>query len=184
MKLRDKIPILAVVMPCFNEEQMLPITFAKISELLCSLKSEGKIAAESFALYVDDGSKDNTWELIAQRHSEDSLCHGLKLAGNAGHQNAVMAGMMSVKGKVNCCITMDADLQDDLAAIPKMLEHWGDGCEIVYGVRNDRATDSFFKHTTASIFYKTMKFLGVKLLPNHADFRLVGSCALESLSSL
>lgn len=181
--MRNKTPLLAIVMPCLNEEQMLPITFAKISELLGILKSEGKIAAGSFALYVDDGSKDATWELIAQKHFDDSSCHGLKLARNAGHQNAVMAGMMNVRGKVDCCITMDADIQDDLAAIPKMLEQWEDGCEIVYGVRNDRSTDSFFKRATAGMFYKFMKFLGVKLLPHHADFRLVGNRALDSLSS-
>jgi len=176
-------PKIAIVMPCYNEEKMLPITFVKINELLSSLKTEGIISQDSFAMYVDDGSKDKTWELISDNHLIDESCRGIKLAANAGHQNAIMAGMMKVKGLVDCCITMDADLQDDLTAIPVMLAHYSEKCEIVYGVRRDRSTDSFFKHKTASLFYSIMKVLGVNLLPNHADFRLVGKNALESLSS-
>ncbi|MCL1875172.1 MAG: glycosyltransferase family 2 protein [Synergistaceae bacterium] len=176
-------PKIAIILPCYNEEKMLPITFVKIHELLDSLKRDEVISQESFALFVDDGSTDKTWELILLYHSKDENCRGIKLAANAGHQNALMAGMMKVKGLVECCITMDADLQDDLSAIPVMLAHYSQKSEIVYGVRCDRSTDSYFKHKTAAMFYSLMKALGVNLLPNHADFRLVGSNALENLSS-
>lgn len=179
----DKTPIIAIVLPCYNEEKMLPITFVKIHELLDSLKHKGEISEGSYALYVDDGSKDKTWELILQNHLKDEYCHGIKLATNAGHQNALMAGMMKVKGLVDCCITMDADLQDDLASIPMMLAHYLEKNEIVYAVRCDRSTDSYFKHKTADMFYSLMRLLGVNLLPDHADFRLIGAKALESLSS-
>ena len=177
-------PLLALVVPCYNEEETLPRTMIALAELMRTLKAEGRIAEESYALYVDDGSRDATWEIICTRHAEDSACKGVKFAGNAGHQNAVLAGMRTAREwGVDCIISLDADLQDDISVIPQMLERYGQGCDIVYGVRNDRSTDTPFKRNTALMFYRIMALLKVKLVPNHADFRLVARPALEALES-
>ncbi len=169
-------------LPCYNEEVVLPSTFSAISELLRQLKKARRIAEESFALYVDDGSKDDTWRLIETAHADDPSSRGLKLAANAGHQNALMAGMLHVREQVDCCITVDADLQDDITVIPQMLAHFAAGAVIVYGVRNDRISDTAFKKLTAHCFYKLMGWLGVNTVPHHADFRLLGRAALDALT--
>jgi len=152
--------------------------------LLEDLKSEGRISADSFALYVDDGSRDATWDLVNAAHAgSPQSCRGIKFAGNAGHQNALYAGLLQVRDMADCAISLDADLQDDLSAIRPMIAYFAAGCEIVYGVRNDRSSDTFFKRTTAHVFYRGMDLLGVRLLPDHADFRLTGRPVLEELAS-
>lgn len=176
------VPLLALVVPCYNEEETLPRTLDTLRALLDTCKKDGQIAQESFALYVDDGSKDQTWALLEAYHAADMSCKAMKFAGNAGHQNAVLAGMQHAHGLgVDCIISLDADLQDDPSAIPEMISHYARGSEIVYGVRNDRQTDTSFKRSTAHMFYSLMGLLKVKLVPDHADFRLVGRQALDAL---
>lgn len=177
-------PLLALVIPCYNEQEILPQTQATLANLLAECKKAGQIAPDSFILYVDDGSKDQTWQIISQRHQHDSSCRGLRFAINAGHQNAVMAGMeQALAWGVDCIISLDADLQDDINIIPEMLANYCQGCEIVYGVRNDRSTDTKFKRNTANAFYKFMELAGAKLIPNHADFRLVSKRILQDLAN-
>ncbi|MDR2695287.1 MAG: glycosyltransferase family 2 protein [Deltaproteobacteria bacterium] len=177
-------PTLALVVPCYNEQAALPRTLGAVAALLEELKSEGRISSDSFALYVDDGSSDATWDLISAAHAgSPQYCRGLKFAGNAGHQNALYAGLLHARGMADCAISLDADLQDDIAAIRPMLAHFADGCELVYGVRHDRSSDTAFKRTTAHAFYKGMALLGIRLIPDHADFRLTGRAALEALAS-
>jgi len=177
-------PTLALVVPCYNEQATLPRTLNVLAALLEELQSEGRISSDSFALYVDDGSRDATWELISAAHADNpQSCRGLKFAGNAGHQNAVYAGLLQTRGMADCAISLDADLQDDISAIRPMLTHFTEGCELVYGVRNDRSSDTSFKRNTAHAFYRTMEILGVKLIPNHADFRLTSRPVLEALAS-
>ena len=177
-------PTLALVLPCYNEQETLPRTLDAVAALLEELKSEGRISSDSFALYVDDGSRDATWELIGAAHAASpQSCRGLKFAGNAGHQNALFAGLLQVRDTADCAISLDADLQDDLSAVRPMLAHFAQGCELVYGVRTDRRSDSFLKRNTAHAFYKSMEMLGVKLIPHHADFRLTSRTALEALAS-
>ncbi|MBQ3060661.1 MAG: glycosyltransferase family 2 protein [Desulfovibrio sp.] len=175
-------PLLALVVPCYNEEETLPHTLDVLNELLCGLKVQGRISQESFALYVDDGSSDRTWQLLEERHQTDPCCRGISFAANAGHQNAVWAGMETARDwGVDCIISLDADLQDDIAAIPHMLEHYAGGCDIVYGVRNDRSSDTSFKRGTARFFYRFMGWLNVRLIPDHADYRLVARPVLDAL---
>lgn len=176
------LPFLALVVPCYNEQETLPRTLEVLRTLLDDCKERGLIAPESFALYVDDGSKDSTWSLLEACHAQDVSCKALKFAGNAGHQNAVLAGMRHAHSLgVDCIISLDADLQDDPQIIPEMVKHYTQGSEIVYAVRNDRQTDTSFKRNTAQLFYRLMAFLKVKLVPDHADFRLVGRHALDAL---
>ena len=177
-------PTLALILPCFNEEETLPRTLDAVAALLEDLKSEGRVGSDSFALYVDDGSRDATWELIAAAHAgSPQSCRGLKFAGNAGHQSALYAGLLQARDMADCAISLDADLQDDLSAIRPMLAHFAAGCEIVYGVRNDRSSDTPFKRATARAFYRGMALLGVPLIPDHADFRLTSRPVLEALAS-
>ncbi len=173
---------LAIVVPCYNEEEMLPVTTKELSGVLDALIQKGKISDDSYILYVDDGSKDRTWEIISKLHTENSKVFGLKLAGNVGHQYALTAGMLKAKEICDMMISIDADLQDDTAVIEDMVDKYHDGCEIVYGVRNDRKKDSFFKRTTAQGFYKVMALFGVKTIYNHADYRLMSKRALEEFS--
>ena len=172
---------LAIIIPCYNEQEVLPTTFERINSLLNDLMTERKISFDSFALYVDDGSRDRTWEIIEERHERDNYTKGLKLAANAGHQNALLAGLEAVKDIADITVTIDADLQDDERVISKMIDAYADGCDIVYGVRSSRKTDSFFKRTTAQGFYKIMSGMGVKTVYNHADFRLMSARAVNQL---
>ena len=173
--------ILNIVIPCYNEEAVLPETNRQLTELIGEWISRD-VLNDCRIVYVDDGSKDRTWEIIEGLHQESPYAHGLKLAHNVGHQHALWAGLMNSVGKCDAVVSIDADLQHDIHAIEEMVDAYKDGCEVVYGVRNDRATDSAFKKKTALGFYRLMGKMGVDLIPNHADFRLLGSKALEALS--
>lgn len=173
---------LAIVSPCYNEEEVLNESADRLVEIFKQLKKDKLISEDSFVLYVNDGSKDNTWSIIKQLHQTNSIFHGLCLAGNVGHQNAIMAGMMKVKDQCDAAITMDADIQDDLNAIPKMISAFNDGADIVYGVKVQRTADPLLKRLSAEIFYKLQSTMGVKAVYNHADFRLMSARALQFLA--
>lgn len=172
---------LAIVVPCYNEEEVLEDSVAKLCGELTELIINKKVDNDSFILFVDDGSKDKTWEKIEEAHKNVKYVKGLKLAGNVGHQNALLAGLLYAKDISDATVSIDADLQDDIKAIETMTDLWDSGCDIVYGVRSSRKTDSFFKRTTAQGFYKVMKAMGVKSVYNHADFRLMTKRAVEGL---
>ena len=179
MKERDK---LCIVVPCYNEEEVLPVTVSRLTEKILSLIQRGLVAPESRMLLVDDGSRDRTWELIRGYHKKEPLVEGLRLARNRGHQNALLAGLMEARGRYDLTISMDADLQDDLDAIDAMVEQYREGCDIVYGVRSSRETDTPFKRGTALAFYKLMNAMGAETVYNHADYRLMSRRALDGLS--
>ena len=174
--------ILYVVIPCYNEEEVLPETARQLKEKMTSLMERGLIARDSRIVFVNDGSKDRTWPIIRELHEQDPLYAGVNLTRNRGHQNALLAGLMTVKDDCDITISIDADLQDDLDAMDEMLEKYHNGCDIVYGVRSKRETDTFFKRFTAQSFYKLMKLLGADTIYNHADYRLMSKAALEGLS--
>ncbi len=176
-------PKLWLVIPCYNEEEMLGISIGIIRNKMHSLIDSGLISAESKILFVDDGSVDKTWEIIDKVSDADPVFVGIKLAHNAGHQNALMAGMMYAKNKCDCIISMDADLQDDIDAIEKMVEKYNEGCQIVYGVRSSRQKDTAFKRGTAQLFYKLMNKMGANVVYDHADYRLLSSQALHALEN-
>ncbi len=173
---------LAIVVPCYNEQEVLDDTVKKLKELTDSLSEEKLIGRDSYILLVDDGSADDTWKIIDKYSKMHESVRGLKLAGNVGHQNALLSGLMTVKDEVDAAISIDADLQDDIGVIKDMVLKASEGCDIVYGVRSARKTDTFFKRFTAETFYKLMKALGAKSIYNHADFRLMSARALEGLS--
>lgn len=173
---------LYIVVPCYNEQEVFPQTVAALTGVLEDLLQKQKIGPASRLLFVDDGSRDATWQLIAQEQGRNPFVCGVKLAGNVGHQNALLAGLMAAKPHCDVSISIDADLQDDVAAIEEMVDQYHNGCEIVYGVRSSRAKDSFFKRCSAQGFYKFMRLMGVKTVYNHADFRLMGAHALEALA--
>lgn len=170
---------IAIVVPCYNEEQVLPETNHRLSELLGQLLSAGKIGQGSRVVYVDDGSRDRTWELIEQMAARDPRICGLKLSRNVGHQRALLAGLMTAPG--DALISIDADLQDDLGVVEQMIDAYRAGDEVVYGVRRLRDTDTPFKRVTARAFYRMMRMLGAEVLDDHADFRLMGRRAIEGL---
>lgn len=174
-------PILSLVVPCFNEEEALPSTAEILTAKLAKLIQNGQINRRSFLCFVDDGSSDATWEIISRLHDENSSILGIKLAGNSGHQNALLCGLLAVKEKSDITVSIDADLQDDIDAIDEMIEKYLDGCDIVYGVRSSRKKDTFFKRFTAESFYKIMQLLGGKVVFNHADYRLMSHRALNAL---
>ncbi len=181
-KTEDNLPTLAVVVPCYNEEEVLAECFMELNSVLERLITENKIASGSYVLFVDDGSKDNTWNLIkriSDDNSNNERARGLKLSRNCGHQMALLAGLSYVDTDI--CISIDADLQDDIECIPKMVEKYMQGNDIVYGVRKDRSSDSFFKKTSANLFYKFMSTMGVEQISNHADYRLLSKRALAAL---
>ena len=175
--------ILYIVVPCYNECEVFPYTVKELTNLMEDLVEKNKISSFSRILFVDDGSKDNTWELISNSFESNKYVCGLKLAGNVGHQNALFAGLMAAASKCDITISIDADLQDDVAAIYEMVDKYYEGNDIVYGVRSDRKNDTFFKRTTAQSFYKLMNGMGVKTVYNHADFRLMSVRAVEQLSN-
>lgn len=170
-----------LVLPCYNEEAVLHETSARLKVKMNQLISENKISKESRVTFVDDGSKDNTWSIIEELKESDELFAGVKLSRNRGHQNALLAGLMTVKDYCDAAISLDADLQDDINVIDKFIDRFIDGCDVVYGVRSDRKTDTVFKRTTAQGFYKVMKLLGVDIVYNHADYRLMSKRALDAL---
>ena len=176
-----KKPILYLVIPCYNEEEMLDITTKELTNKMNNLIKNKKIDKLSRVMYIDDGSRDKTWEKIKSAHEKNELFVGVKLSRNRGHQNALLAGLMTAKKYSDITISMDADLQDDIGVIDKMLEEYDKGSEIVYGVRSSRKKDSFFKRFTAEGFYKFMKLMGVEIVFNHADCRLMSKIALDGL---
>ena len=173
---------LYMVIPCYNEQEVLPETSKRLKEKLLKLVKAGKIDPESRIIFVNDGSKDRTWEIIRRLHEEDPVFGGVNLSPNRGHQNALLAGLMTVKDHADMAISMDADLQDDINAIDEMVEKYLNGIDIVYGVRSSRAKDTFFKKATAEGFYKLMNTMGVNTVFNHADYRLMSKRALEGLA--
>lgn len=173
---------LYMVIPCYNEQEVLNETAARLTEKLNLLIDQGKISDKSRILFVDDGSRDRTWEIICNLFKENPLVVGIKLSHNRGHQNALLAGLMAARELCDFTISIDADLQDDIDVIPEFIEKYNQGCDIVYGVRKKRDKDTFMKRSTAQGFYKFMKALGVEVVYNHADYRLMSSRALEALS--
>ena len=177
------VPVLYIVIPCYNEEEALPITAKRLTELTDDMIRREIIAPASRILLVDDGSKDRTWQVISSLHAADRRFEGVKLAHNAGHMNALWAGMTMAEPKCDCVITIDADLQDDVEAMYGFLEHYRNGADVVSGVRSSREKDTFFKRTTAQGFYRLMNRLGVEMVYNHADYRLLSKRALQALLS-
>ncbi|MBC8586006.1 glycosyltransferase family 2 protein [Youxingia wuxianensis] len=174
--------ILYLVIPCYNEQEVLPETSSRLKAKMSGMIQSGLISPDSRVLFVDDGSRDSTWELISKYHEQDPLFSGLKLAHNQGHQNALVAGLMQAKEHADITISLDADLQDDTDAIDKFIAEYYNGCDIVYGVRSSRATDTVFKRTTAVGYYRFLKLMGVEIVENHADYRLMSKRALEALA--
>jgi len=172
---------LIIVLPCFNEEEVLPETTRQLTALFMEMIQGGIISDASRILYVNDGSHDRTWDLISRYHEENPFVCGVNLAGNVGHQYALMAGLETAKDIGDLIVSIDADLQDDIQAIPEMVQKHIGGADIVYGVRQERRTDSWFKRTTAQAFYKMMSRMGVNIVYNHADFRLMSKRAVEQL---
>ena len=174
--------ILYIVVPCYNEEAVLPETSRRLREKLETLAAMGKISPQSRVLFVNDGSKDRTWEIIRALHEECPLFSGVDLTRNRGHQNALLAGLMTAKDRCDMAISMDADLQDDVDAVDAMVDKYYAGCDVVYGVRSSRKKDTFFKRFTAEGFYRLMSLMGAETVFNHADYRLMSRRALEGLS--
>lgn len=174
--------VLYLVVPCYNEEEVLPVTIKRLAELLDNLVSKSEVSKESRIVFVDDGSTDNTWSIIESAYSTYTGVRGIKLAANVGHQNALMAGLTEVNGLCDCCISIDADLQDDITVIPQFLNEYRNGCDVVYGVRKRRESDTAFKRGTAKAFYKLMRLLGADIIENHADYRLLSRRALNALA--
>ena len=172
-----------LVVPCYNEEEVLRETASRLKDKMQGLIRNKVISDKSRITFVDDGSKDKTWSIIEELNSNDKIFSGVKLSRNRGHQNALLAGLMTVKGYCDAAISLDADLQDDINVIDKFIEKFNYGCDVVYGVRSERKTDTVFKRTTAQGFYKIMKVLGVDIVYNHADYRLMSKRALDSLQN-
>ena len=174
--------ILYMVIPCYNEEEVLHETAKRLQEKLSALIESKKISEDSRIVFVNDGSSDSTWKIICDLHAQDKIFSGINLSKNRGHQNALLAGLMTAKNFADIVISMDADLQDDINAVDEMIEKYFGGADIVYGVRNKRKTDTFFKRFTAESFYKLMNILGCDIIFNHADYRLMSKRALEGMA--
>lgn len=174
-------PVLYLVIPCYNEEQVLPLTSGKFKGKLDELVEAGKISDKSRVLFVNDGSKDSTWNILSSLTEEDSRFCAISLSRNKGHQNALIAGLMEAKRYAEVTISMDCDGQDDINAIGQMIDEYAKGNEIVFGVRNDRSTDTWFKRSTARGYYRFLKGMGVDIIPDHADYRLMSSRVLDAL---
>ena len=172
-----------IVVPCYNEQEVLPLTIPALCEFLSGMIEKGKVSKDSGIMLVNDGSRDSTWDIIRENYEKNPLIYGLNLAANVGHQNALLAGLETAADMCDISISIDADLQDDISVMEEMIDKYVAGCDIVYGVRSDRKKDSFFKRTTAQGFYKFMSLLGVKTVYNHADYRLMSSRAMKQLSN-
>ena len=177
-----KAPLLWIIIPCYNEAEMLPLSAPRFEDLLTAMAGSRLVTADSRIVYVDDGSTDATWDVICSQHGLNPRHCGLRLGRNAGQQNALLAGLEASIGRADCVVTVDADLQDDIGVIPDMVRRYREGCEIVYGVRSDRSSDTRLKRWTALGFYRLMRWLGSPTVYNHADFRLLGSRAVRQLS--
>ena len=172
---------LIIVVPCYNEEEILPYSIEKLTGVIKNLIEKSKIASNSGILFVNDGSRDGTWEIIQNEYAKNPYVYGLGLAGNVGHQNALFAGLQTAAEICDFSISIDADLQDDIEVIEQMIDEYLSGADIVYGVRSERKTDTFFKRFTAQLFYRIMEMMGVKTVYNHADFRLMSARAMKQL---
>ncbi len=177
----NKKPILAIVVPCFNEEEVIGSTAIRLSEILDSMIESDDISEKSFICFIDDGSLDKTWDILRQQHISNSRVKVIGLSRNFGHQNALLAGMLEVRDFCDCIVSIDADLQQDEKKIPIFIQKYKEGCEVVFGVRETRRSDSLFKKSTAILFYRLMRALGFNIIENHADYRLVGGKALDAL---
>lgn len=173
---------LYLAIPCYNEEEVLRDSAEKLLRKYDDMMAEGKITTDSKIVFIDDGSRDKTWSIIQALHDENPVFQGIKLSRNRGHQNALLCGLMTLKDKADAVISIDADLQDDINTFDEMVAKYEDGCDVVYGVRSKRATDTFFKRFTAEAFYKILNRMGAKVIFNHADFRLMSRRALEAFS--
>ncbi len=173
---------LYLAIPCYNEEEVLWDSAEKLLNKYYDLMSEGKITDDSKIVFIDDGSRDRTWDIISDLHNQNAIFQGIKLSRNRGHQNALLCGLMTLKDKADAVISIDADLQDDINVFDEMIEKFEAGCDVVYGVRSKRETDTFFKRFTAEAFYKILNKMGAKVIFNHADFRLMSRRALEAFS--
>ena len=178
-----KKPVLYIVIPCYNEQEVLPITSGMFLQKILDLAAAGKVSEESRVLFVNDGSKDSTWQIIQDLAKRDPHFEGISLSRNRGHQNALLAGLMTAKDRCDITISIDCDGQDDINAMDGMVDAYLDGCEIVYGVRSKRETDTFFKRFTAEGFYHLMNWLGAQIVFNHADYRLMSSRALQEFAN-
>jgi len=178
-----KTPRLFIVIPCYNEQEVLPITAPLFRDKLLSLAAAGKITADSRVLFVNDGSRDRTWEIIRELSTQDEHYIGISQSRNRGHQNAVLAGLMEARDKCDITISIDCDGQDDINAMDKMVDAYLDGCEVVYGVRSSRETDTFFKRFTAESFYKFLALMGAEVVFNHADYRLISARVLKEFAN-
>ena len=176
-------PVLYIVVPCYNEQEVLPITAPMFLEKINSLAAADKISGESRILFVNDGSRDQTWEIIEELAAKDEHYIGISQSRNRGHQNAVLAGLMEAKELCDITISIDCDGQDDINAMDEMVNAYLDGCEVVYGVRSDRESDSFFKRFTAQSFYKFLSLMGAEVVYNHADYRLISSKVLKEFAN-
>ncbi|MCR5329290.1 MAG: glycosyltransferase family 2 protein [Saccharofermentans sp.] len=174
-------PVLYLVIPCYNEEQVLPLTSGKFKAKIDELVDAGKISDKSRVMFVNDGSKDSTWDILSELSESDPRYCAISLSRNRGHQNALIAGLMEAKKFADITISMDCDGQDDINAITEMVDEYAKGSEIVFGVRNDRSTDSWFKRTTAQSYYKFLRGMGVDIIPDHADYRLMSARVLDAL---
>ena len=177
-----KPPVLAIVIPCYNEEEVLPITSGLFKAELEDLVAKGKVDPASHVLLVNDGSRDRTWELIEGLAASDPAFRGCSLSRNRGHQNALLGGLMEARGHCDATISIDCDGQDDIATMEAMVDAYLDGCDVIYGVRSSRETDTFFKRFTAQSFYRLLSSMGVECVYNHADYRLLGARALDALA--
>lgn len=174
-------PVLYLVIPCYNEEQVLPLTSGKFKAKLDELVEAGKISDKSRVMFVNDGSKDSTWDILSSLTEENPRYSAISLSRNRGHQNALIAGLLEAKRHADITISMDCDGQDDINAIGAMVDEYAKGNEIVYGVRNDRSTDTWFKRTTARSYYSVLRGMGVDIIPDHADYRLMSARVLDAL---
>lgn len=177
-----KAPLLWIIIPCYNEAEMLPLSAPRFEDLLTAMAGSRLVTADSRIVYVDDGSTDATWDVICSQHGRNPRHCGLRLGRNAGQQNALLAGLEASIGRADCVVTVDADLQDDIGVIPDMVRRYREGCEIVYGVRSDRSSDTRLKRWTALGFYRLMRWLGSPTVYNHSEFRLLGSRAVRQLA--
>jgi len=175
-------PTLAIIVPCFNEEESVPTSVQILQEVLDGMKTIKLVSEESYLYFVDDGSNDSTWKYLHNIHLTSPKVRALKLSRNFGHQTALLAGLMAVKGRCDAAISIDADLQQDPLAIPEFVKKYIEGADVVFGVRNDRSSDGLFKRATATWFYSLMKVMGVMIIPHHADYRLLSNRAIEALA--
>ena len=175
------LPVIAIVIPCYNEEEALPISVARLTELLDRMATDELASPESYIMCSNDGSRDRTWNVITELHAADKRVKGISLAHNRGHQYALLAGLMAVRDRCDAAISIDADLQDDVNAIIEMVDYFLQGVDVVFGVRRERKTDTFFKKHTAQLFYKLMSTMGGEIVYNHADFRLMSKRSLKAL---